>query len=859
MMSDEQKAVDYLKRALVDLNETRRRLREAEERFVEPIAIVGMGCRYPGGVDSPESLWDLVSKGGDAISDLPDDRLWDLEALRGPDHNRAESRYKGGFINAGDFDAEFFGIEEQEALVMDPQHRLLLETTWEACEDAGIDPITLRGSNTGVFIGLGVQSYAGLLLGSVIESSEGYVTSGNAGSMASGRVAHVLGLKGPAMTIDTACSSSATALHVACQSLRARESSMAIAGGVAVMATPWMYIEFTRQSLFQLSVDGRCKSFSDSADGASFSEGVGVVVLERLSEARRLDHEVLAVIRGSAVNQDGVSNGLTAPNGLAHERVIRQAIANAEVSPNQVDVVEGHGMGTVLGDPIEVQALLATYGAERDSDRPLWLGSVKSNLGHTQASGTVAGVIKMVMAMRHGMLPKTLHAEVPTRHVDWSSGTVALLTESTPWTKTQDLRRAAVHAFGISGTNAHIILEESPPTVESIESHPRPSRATPVDEETSLPWILSARDASGLRRQAECLAEFIDSQKDIDVSDVGYTLAVGRPKLSHRAVVFGGSRKQRVQDLREIAGGHGGTVASEGVVSSGNGGVVFVLAGGGATLIETAVSLSESSSTFAAEMTRIDDGLSELVDWSLRDVLKGADLTPESPAVADLICFAAMASLATLWRAFGVRPSAFVGHGVGEIAGAYLTGALSLADALHAIRMLGSGRSPSIELAPTEVPLWSTFSGALLEAGRLDSGYWSTLTDSAPANLNALAHALLAEGHNAFVEFGSPSIIPSGLDPEMAVMNATSCADHGLRGILGLLGRLWVTGVAVDWRAAFSESGARLTKLPPYAFDRQRYWVNASLTLGTDDSMEESSLHPNASVQMTTQQIGADS
>jgi acyl transferase domain-containing protein len=858
-MSDEQRAVDYLKRALVDLNETRRRLREADERAVEPIAIVGMGCRYPGGVDSPESLWELVSKGTDAISDLPGDRLWDLDAIRGPDRNRADSRYRGGFINAGDFDAEFFGIDEQEAVVMDPQHRLLLETTWEACEDAGIDPTTLRGSGTGVFIGLGVQSYAGLLLGSVVESSEGYVTSGNAGSMASGRIAHTLGLKGPAMTIDTACSSSATALHVACQSLRGRETPMAIAGGVAIMATPWMYIEFTRQSQFQLSADGRCKSFSDSADGASFSEGVGVIVLERLSEARRLKHDVLAVIRGSAVNQDGASNGLTAPNGLAHERVIRQAFVNAEVSPSQVDVVEGHGMGTVLGDPIEVQALLATYGAERDSDRPLWLGSVKSNIGHTQASGTVAGVIKMVMAMRHGVLPKTLHADAPTRHVDWSSGAVSLLTESIPWIKRQEPRRAAVHAFGLSGTNAHIILEESPPVVEAIDARPRSMHAMSVGEETSFPWILSGRGTGGLQRQAACLAEFVERHTDIDVVDVGYTLAVGRPNLNHRAVVFGRDLGQRVQGLREIASGGGVVRGIDGPVSAANDGVVFVLASYGNRLIEVATSLYESSSVFVAEMERIDEILSELVDWSLRDVVKGVGPTLDSPSVADVVDFAVLASLAALWRALGIRPSAFVGHGLGEITAGYLSGALTLSGALQAIRRHGSDESQAIESAATEVPLWSTSSGESVETAGLDGGYWSTLTDSEPDNLIAVISALLAAGSNRFVQFGSHPIISDDLDPEMIVVAAAPSGNDGLRGMFGSLGSLWATGVAVDWTLAFSEIDANLTKLPPYAFDRRRYWVNASLRLRTDDLMEESSSHPNASLQMTTQQIGTDS
>jgi acyl transferase domain-containing protein len=565
-MSDEQKAVGYLKRALVELSEARRQLQESEGRLTEPIAIVGMSCRYPGGVDSPEDLWELVSTGGEGVSDLPTDRGWHLDLLhsRDPDDpNDPDVSYKGGFIDASDFDAEFFGVDENEALMMDPQHRLFLETAWEACEDAGVDPTSLRGSSTGVFVGLSVQSYAGWLVGSVSESPEGYISSGNASSMASGRVAHMLGLEGPAVTVDTACSSSATALHLACQSLRLRECSMAITGGVTVMSTPWMYLEFSRQSLMPLSADGRCKSFADSADGAAFSEGVGVVVLERLSDAQRLGHDVLAIVRGSAVNQDGVSNGLTAPNGQAHERVIRQALASAGVSPNQVDAVEAHGMGTVLGDPIEAQALLATYGRDRDEDRPLWLGSIKSNIGHTQAASTMAGVIKMVMAIRHELLPATLHVDVPSRHVDWSSGSVSLLVEPVPWAKSGDRRRAAVHAFGISGTNVHIVLEEPAPIEVPVES------VAGVDSDAASLWVISGRGDAGLRHQAQRLAEFVVAHPDLDVADVGYSLAVWRPALSHRAAVLGADREQLLDALWGVAEGRPGATAIEGVAGTG--------------------------------------------------------------------------------------------------------------------------------------------------------------------------------------------------------------------------------------------------------------------------------------------------
>ncbi len=570
---EEQRAVAYLRRALLDLNETRRRLQEVEGRLTEPIAIVGMGCRYPGGVNSPEDLWRLLAAGGDAVSDLPEDRGWDLTGMPGPDLDDPAVGYKGGFIDAGHFDAEFFGIDEEEARVMDPQQRLVLETGWEACEYAGIDPVGLRGSQTGVFMGLGGQDYVMWLVGAVSTGVES-VSIGNSPCMNSGRLAQALRLEGPAVTVDTACSSSSVALHLACQALRRGEISLAFAGASAIIGAPWPYVGFHQQRNIGLSPDGRCRSFADSADGMGFSEGAGVVLLERLSDAQRLGHEVLAVVRGSAFNQDGVSNGLAAPNGLAQEKVVRQALSNAGLSGGQIDVVDAHGTGTVLGDPIEAQAMIACYGRDRAADRPLWLGSMKSNMGHTQAAGGVGAVIKMVMAMRHGLLPQTLHVDAPSRHVDWSGGGVSLLLEPVPWIGEGEPRRAAINSYGLSGTNVHIILEEPP-------SLPKPTRSPAAADErrvageagdgapTPVLWPISGRGDAGLRRQARRLARFLAERPELEVADIGRSLAGSRASLSHRAFVLGADREQLLGALESVAEGRWAPPDSEALTERG--------------------------------------------------------------------------------------------------------------------------------------------------------------------------------------------------------------------------------------------------------------------------------------------------
>ncbi|MFF7460053.1 SDR family NAD(P)-dependent oxidoreductase [Streptomyces tricolor] len=693
--------LDYLKQVTGDLQVARRRLREAEARDHEPIAIVGMACRYPGGVASPEDLWRLVTAGTDAVSAFPADRGWDMAAVYDPDPDRPGTSYarEGGFLDsAGDFDAGFFGISPREALAMDPQQRLVLETSWEALERAGIDPAGLRGSATGVFVGFSSEDYSDIT-GTVATELEGYVVTGTSPSVLSGRVSYTLGLEGPALSVDTACSSSLVALHLAVRSLRAGECTLALTGGATVLSTPAVFTEYSRQRA--LAADGRCKAFAAAADGFGFAEGAGMLVLERLSDARRNGHPVLAVVRGTAINQDGASSGLTAPNGLAQQRVIRQALADARLAASQVDAVEAHGTGTRLGDPIEAQALLATYGQERA--QPLWLGSVKSNIGHAQAAAGVAGVIKMVEAMRHGVLPRTLHVDEPSPHVDWAEGAVELLTEEREWPRTEQPRRAGVSGFGVSGTNAHVVLEQAPPQPETPTAPA--NRTLPL-----LPWTLSARTAAGLRAQAARLLAHRPA-RDAGPHDVALALATTRTAFEHRAVVLGPDRATLLAGLTAVAEGAEAADVVRGR-ATGDGRAVFVFPGQGAQWAGMAVDLLGSSPVFAERMDACAAALEPFVDWSLLDVVRGAEGAPglDRVDVVQPVLWAVMVSLAEVWRSYGVVPSAVVGHSQGEIAAACVAGVLSLEDGARvvalrsrALRALaGSGGMVSVAAAPAE-------------------------------------------------------------------------------------------------------------------------------------------------------------
>jgi len=885
-MATSDELVEALRSSLKENDGLRRANAELAEAAREPIAIIGMACRYPGGITDADSLWTAVAEGRDGITPLPADRGWDAFArIFGMESVLSGS---GGFLsNATEFDAGFFGISPREAVAMSPQQRVLLETSWAALEHARVDAAAARKATTGVFAGLMGEDYGIPILLSD-EDLGGYISTGTTPAVASGRVSYALGLTGPSLTVDTACSSSLVAVHLAAQALRRGDCGLALAGGVSVMSTPSSFNEFARQG--GLAEGGRCRSFAASADGTAWAEGVGVLVLERLSEAQRNGHRVLAVVRGSAVNQDGASNGLTAPNGPSQERVIRAALADAGLSASDVDVVEAHGTGTRLGDPIEAQALLATYGRDRDQDTPLWLGSIKSNVGHAQAAAGVAGIIKAVQAIRHDLLPPTLHVDEPTPQVDWSPGTIRLLTESRPWPDAGRPRRAAVSSFGLSGTNSHVI----------IEAAPAGEAAAVPGGEPAVPFVLSAKTPAALRGQAAALRDHLTAHPELSTVEVARSLATTRTHFEHRGAVTGTGRDGMLSALGDLAAGHGVTSGRAG------GKLAFLLSGQGSQRLGMGRDLAAAYPAFAAAFDEVLVALDEHLDRPLRDVLWGEDeellnqTTYTQPGL-----FAVEVALYHLFRSWGIEPDLLAGHSIGELAAAHIAGVLSLDDAAKLVtararlmQALPAGgamvavqatedevtplltgevglaavngpssvvvsgpeqavldivakfdkskrlavshafHSPLMEpmlaefatvaaglsYAKPAIPVVSTVTGEVADLGTPE--YWIRNVAQTVRFADAV-RALEAAGARTFVELGPDAVLTAMAAQSVdATFIPAQRRDHpGDRTAVEALAALHSAGRRVDWTAFFAPYGGSVVDLPTYAFDRKRHWL----------------------------------
>ncbi|MFJ2264622.1 type I polyketide synthase [Streptomyces sp. NPDC087844] len=835
-MTDEGKLVDYLKWTAAELHRARRRLREAEDGGHEPIAIVGMACRFPGGVRSPDELWELVADGRDAVSGFPGDRGWDVQRLYHPDPEHKGTSYvrEGGFLHdAGDFDAGFFGMSPEEALAVEPQQRLLLECAWESVESAGIDPHTLRGSDTGVYAGVSYHDYAARLQ-HIPEALMDYLGNGNAAGVASGRVAYTLGLTGAAVSLDTACSSSLTAMHLASRALRRGECGLALAGGAAVMYAPNTFLLSAHQR--QLAPDGRCKPFAASSDGMVWGEGAGLLLLERLSDARRHGRRVLGLIRGTAVNQDGASTGMAAPSGPGRQRLFQEALQDARLTQADVDAVEAHGTGTAIGDAIEAQAVLSTYGKDRPEGRPLWLGSIKPNIGHTQAAAGVAGVIKMVMAMRHETLPPTLNIDRPTPLVLWKSGGVRLVTESVAWPRERRPRRAGVSAFGISGTNAHVVVEEAP----GGETAAAPEHREPLREGGTIAWALSARSAEALRAQAAALAGRLVSGPAVPPEDIGWSLATTRSVFEHRAVVVGEDSGELLAGLNALAarGSHPCAVAADGPDGEAPdaGKPVFLFGDGDGPSPGSGAALYDRFPVFAAAFDEVCAEFEAELEHPVRKVAF-ADTTewPDEPVYAGAALCALHIALARLLASAGVRPGAVAGEGVGEVSAAHVAGVLGLSDACRLV----AARAALPEDGPVPDRVRDTVTELTYQRPRIPvlsprpasggdiatAGHWlGRPADRAPAG-----EVDTESGFSLYLgpRRESPGTAEGTGPVPLPVLGG---GRPEVRALLHALARLHTGGgTAVDWAALFDGvPRPRAVPLPTYAFQRRHYWLDSS-------------------------------